>query len=782
MQKSTQPAAHFGAGWLFILFISAIYSAVFSASLLPVLNFSSNMPELLLSALGSTLVLALLLRTHTSRLVTGILAGAGLLAALALVLANPGAREYFPWLGLYLLGEAPEETAFMTPTVLAVSLLCSLLFYVLCYRFGAYLLAATLGACILLASTLRGISLPDPLCYTMGGLLLLLYVMGIYRHAVQPSFGRRPAPPNPPRVREAMLALLALPFLALSVYGMVRAPKSTSPVQIGWLDKMYNNLYESLVVVNVDSSKIFSAGYQVAGNQLDGPCYPNDIHVLDVQLRTPTYLKCSVSDTYTGYSWNNTLRETVSQGNPGDESVDSMTELEYGSKFLAGGGKPLLKAMYGQNISVTFRSMKANYLFTPLLFEHLVASPANAFIGQGGQVLLDSKMSHGYTYSLTGYGFDYGSDAFQIEARGSYRGLYKNGSASGVPDAERKWLESRSDFIYAHYLQLPSELPARVRALAKKITANAGSDYGKAAAIEQYLATTESYTFNPPQRPAGQDLVDFFLFESQQGYCTSYATSMVVLARCIGLPARYCQGYVMPSSANQAGVYEVTNRQAHAWVEVYLEGLGWVPFEPTSAYWNEFYTAVRGAGGNLQRQEEDSQSQSQAASSEASSAPSSSAPSVPQSSQTPAAQHGGPPLWAVLLIVLAVLAIALVLSYGRARRRSMARRLGEAGRREAALLLFEGILWKLRLCGFRLAPDETAFELRGRLRETDGFFSDETFNKAIDAFAAARYGADEPTPEQTAALQAFDARLNAFLPGRLGRLRWLLLHTVLGLI
>ena len=84
--------------------------------------------------------------------------------------------------------------------------------------------------------------------------------------------------------------------------------------------------------------------------------------------------------------------------------------------------------------------------------------------------------------------------------------------------------------IRQYYLQLPDDLPARVRNLAFEITVNQTNPYDQAAAIETYLRQYP-YTLDVPAPPAGRDQADFFLFDLQQGYCDYYATTMVVLAR-----------------------------------------------------------------------------------------------------------------------------------------------------------------------------------------------------------------------------------------------------------
>jgi len=140
--------------------------------------------------------------------------------------------------------------------------------------------------------------------------------------------------------------------------------------------------------------------------------------------------------------------------------------------------------------------------------------------------------------------------------------------------------------VHIRYLQLAAELPERVGKLALDITSSAKNDYDRVKAIESYLATNYKYTLEPGTTPNDRDFVDYFLFDQKQGYCTYYASAMTVLARSIGIPARYVEGYVLPSQPVQGTTYEVTNKQAHAWVEVYFEGFDWIPFEPTSSSQN----------------------------------------------------------------------------------------------------------------------------------------------------------------------------------------------------
>jgi transglutaminase-like putative cysteine protease len=133
------------------------------------------------------------------------------------------------------------------------------------------------------------------------------------------------------------------------------------------------------------------------------------------------------------------------------------------------------------------------------------------------------------------------------------------------------------------YLQLPEgEQLNRVRAKAAEVVGDAGNAYDKAERIEAFLRTF-TYDDQIPTPPEGRDGVDWFLFDLQRGYCDYYASSMVVMLRSVGVPARLVSGYAGGTYNAETGVYEVRQNIAHSWPEVYFPGYGWQRFEPTPA-------------------------------------------------------------------------------------------------------------------------------------------------------------------------------------------------------
>ena len=142
--------------------------------------------------------------------------------------------------------------------------------------------------------------------------------------------------------------------------------------------------------------------------------------------------------------------------------------------------------------------------------------------------------------------------------------------------------EEIPEWISSRYLALPESVPERVLTLAEEIVANQPTRYDQAKAIETFLRSYP-YTLDLPAPPADRDVADYFLFDLQTGYCDYYATSMAVLARAIGLPARAVVGYVGGQYDEETNRYLVTEADAHTWVEIYFGDFGWIPFEPTAA-------------------------------------------------------------------------------------------------------------------------------------------------------------------------------------------------------
>ncbi|HKW07746.1 MAG TPA: DUF3488 and transglutaminase-like domain-containing protein [Candidatus Dormibacteraeota bacterium] len=124
-------------------------------------------------------------------------------------------------------------------------------------------------------------------------------------------------------------------------------------------------------------------------------------------------------------------------------------------------------------------------------------------------------------------------------------------------------------------------LSARARALARQVVADTTNEYDTVMALTSYFQQNFRYTLDLPPVPAGRDAVDWFLFDVKTGYCEQFATAETLLLRSLSIPARLATGYSTGDYDPVLNQSVVRERDAHAWVEVWFPGHGWVPVDPT---------------------------------------------------------------------------------------------------------------------------------------------------------------------------------------------------------
>lgn len=153
-------------------------------------------------------------------------------------------------------------------------------------------------------------------------------------------------------------------------------------------------------------------------------------------------------------------------------------------------------------------------------------------------------------------------------------------SALTLPEELQAEEVAYRNYVHQVYTQLPDDTRAALLALAEEAGLEAGgvglvnrvADYVKQAAV--YRTTVQAY-------PAGTDCAVYFLTEGKEGYCVHFATAAVTLYRALGIPARLVTGYTVTATAE--AWTDVTGKQAHAWVELYQDGVGWYPVEVTGS-------------------------------------------------------------------------------------------------------------------------------------------------------------------------------------------------------
>jgi len=140
----------------------------------------------------------------------------------------------------------------------------------------------------------------------------------------------------------------------------------------------------------------------------------------------------------------------------------------------------------------------------------------------------------------------------------------------------------------------------QISAWAKSQGNTFGNEYDVAKAIQAYLSSTRfSYTTDitaDMPRCTGMSMVDCFAL-IKRGFCEQYATTMTMLMRMAGYPARYVLGYLPGTIAQNTLTWQVTSQQKHAWVEVYFPSFGWIPFDPTGGSIGQPTVLPRGSPG-----------------------------------------------------------------------------------------------------------------------------------------------------------------------------------------
>ncbi|HFC11586.1 MAG TPA: transglutaminase domain-containing protein [Anaerolineae bacterium] len=135
--------------------------------------------------------------------------------------------------------------------------------------------------------------------------------------------------------------------------------------------------------------------------------------------------------------------------------------------------------------------------------------------------------------------------------------------------------------IRQQYLAVPPEISERTRSLAADLTAPYDNPYDKALVVQNYLRNAITYNDQIDAPPPGTEPIDYFLFETRQGYCNYYASAFAMMLRTQGIPTRLSRGFAAGEYNEDDKLYRVRARDAHTWPEVYFPEYGWIQFEPT---------------------------------------------------------------------------------------------------------------------------------------------------------------------------------------------------------
>ncbi len=310
-------------------------------------------------------------------------------------------------------------------------------------------------------------------------------------------------------------------------------------------------------------SGVSSVGYDEDDSQLGGPFIGDDSIVFRYEANVRNYWKVETKDAYTGKGW------MASEAN----------QVPFRSQELV----PI--ASYPPEVETTEDTaslslyMEYSHLIYPAGIQRFDL-PFNYFLEIDTFI---EKISIFDTNAKPVF-----PDAYTVEFKVPQ---YKASDLRKTTAADASLGDSD---LFRKYTQLPEDIPVSIKQLAEEITAGKMNWFDKAKAVERYFSVSG---FKYDQRNVAipgeeEDYVEQFLFDTKTGYCDNFSTSMAVMLRTLGIPTRWVKGYtggefIKTSSENfSREIYQVTNNNAHSWVEVYFPNQGWVPFEPTMGFTN----------------------------------------------------------------------------------------------------------------------------------------------------------------------------------------------------
>ncbi|MGW3012217.1 transglutaminase family protein [Streptomyces sp. NPDC001219] len=134
--------------------------------------------------------------------------------------------------------------------------------------------------------------------------------------------------------------------------------------------------------------------------------------------------------------------------------------------------------------------------------------------------------------------------------------------------------------LLREYTKVPRSLPEVVRSTARQVTRGAPTTYAKAVKLQDWFALNGGFSYNTDVRAgSGAEAIARFL-RQKEGFCVHFSFSMAAMARTLGIPARVAVGFT-PGTKQPDGTTSVGLKDAHAWPELYFQGIGWTRFEPT---------------------------------------------------------------------------------------------------------------------------------------------------------------------------------------------------------
>lgn len=425
----------------------------------------------------------------------------------------------------------------------------------------------------------------------MGVLFLLLYVVMALTEYIW-LINRKKEKGN----SYAYIVWLA-PFFALYFAALCLMPLPKTPYSWQWLKDIYLRVEEKITIcaenlVNRNNEDLDGA---ISGFSESAALFSNlavdDKNIMMIETvpgkKQPLYLAGKIYDVFNGREW-----ESTKEKNARERLLDTM-ETVCALEAYAKDDLGHLTYYNGIGAKTEYRHFHTDYLLAPSKTWKIEGRLR--YQQSGADLKFDKKAGYGTEYTFQYCRLNMGREMTQdflqsgrAENVDLWESTVKSYAEENITYEE---LLAYRENMRKRYLPETAVSPETEDWLSE-VTKDAEDEIAGLFCIEEALADME-YNNTPGGLPEEvtdeQSFLEYFLLEKQEGFCTYYATAFVLLARAEGFPARYVQGFCVPmGNAKETAVY---SSMAHAWPEVYVEGTGWIPFEPTPGYGVRRYPA-----------------------------------------------------------------------------------------------------------------------------------------------------------------------------------------------
>lgn len=659
-----------------------------------------------------------------------------------------------------------------------------------------------------------------------GGVLIYMICelfFGYYMHRASPTFGfiyifaawmrfLRDGVKTGDRTRTRRYITFLLPFIAALFLILVILPKPNKPISWKWVGDLYEYASEKINVlahrISTKYGRNVSDSFKITFGMDERMTYDNSrdsaSELFEVTPDGPVfgylYMKGEIYNEFKDGQWYNTL--------PGDKDYSFMDALETRLGVARAKGTIDTSLLKDTTINVKVLDVVTPIVFSPSKLtaftnvsadknvtgvnEHLLFSKNAPYAGEYKvsyvQLNIGNTIFSEYLNSSADPAVADEAEAFDFirrEYRRDYKDVtyedllsyreYVKRSFSSTPvirDSVKEWLESVFEAALASKI---SEGATGEDGTAGNTVGNTAgqraelSDYEKLSALEQALAGFK-YDLNSSSLPSyvktEGDFINYFILEKREGYCVHYATVFCLLARYLGYESRVVQGFKEQTPGNVAT--RILEGCGHAWPEVYFEGKGWIPFEPTPGMDGERYGGWAVKSGRLRNSESERYRGNK--------------DETPLPDEDPEYEQehresfaSGILIFAIAGIVIISLLLLLVASYLLRRRK-----LKRMNVQERYFHEYEIILRILAQFGIRRELSETLSEFAMRADETLGIgagaegpdrsiLKDTGLKSFMETYEACLYGGKEPDSSDTEILRKCRDELDMLMKKHFGK-------------